>query len=102
MSTSPAIEKILSEYDMDDLYAIQEYGCNSEVAHKHAAYSDTTYFYDSYSDEVESFLEEHFGERMHFQLSNSTDGDLDAYKSKATWTFIEGIAQSVIEERTLL
>tara|TARA_Y100001968_G_C19229984_1_gene653987 strand:+ start:297 stop:605 length:309 start_codon:yes stop_codon:yes gene_type:complete len=102
MNRSPAVEKIISEYDINDLYAIQEYGCNSEVAYKHAAYSDTTGFYDTYRDELENYIQEHFGREMLCQLSNSTSGDLDAYKSKATWTFIEGIAQCVIEERTVL
>tara|TARA_Y100001968_G_scaffold327051_1_gene371320 strand:+ start:2529 stop:2837 length:309 start_codon:yes stop_codon:yes gene_type:complete len=102
MTNNAAVEIIISEYDINELYAIQEYGCNSEVAHKHAAYSDTTGFYNAYKNEIESFIEEHFGKEALIEASKSTNGDLDAYKNRIAWTFIEGVAQSVFEERTIL
>ena len=102
MTRNKAVETIIDEYDINRLYEIQEYGCNSEVAYKHAAYSDTTGFYNAYPKEIERYIEEHFGKDTLTELSNRTNGDLEAYKNKATWTFIEGVAQAVIEERTIL
>ena len=102
MSRTPAVERIISDYSISEFYEILEYGCNSEIAYRHAAYSDTTGFYDTYREEVESYIYEHFGRKTLAKLSESTRGDIEDYKSKATWTFIEGVAQSVITERTLL
>ena len=102
MTTNPAVAKIIGEYNLNELYEIKEYGCNSQVAYKHAAYSDTTGFYDAYQNEIESFIQQHFGKETLAKLSKSTNGDSESYKSKVTWTFIEGVAQAFVEERTIL
>ena len=93
-----AFDSIKESYDIDTLREIVEHGCVSGIAHDHIYYADTLKFFDTYEDEITSYIVDNYGSEILSELFNNNDGYLNGYKNDLVWTFIELIASVIVEE----
>ena len=94
-----AYDSVRDSYpNIEDLREIVEHGCSSGVAHQHIYYHQTLSFFDNYEDEVTEYVSDNLGEEFLIHLFSSNTGDLTSYKNDLVWTYVELIAQQLIEE----
>ena len=93
-----AFDSIKESYDIDTLREIVEHGCVSGIAHDHIYYADTLKFFNTYEDEITSYIVDNYGSEILSELFNNNDGYLNGYKNDLVWTFIELIASVIVEE----
>ena len=93
-----AFDSIKESYDIDTLREIVEHGCVSGIAHDHIYYADTLKFFNTYEDEITSYIVDNYGSEILLELFNNNDGYLNGYKNDLVWTFIELIASVIVEE----
>ena len=93
-----AVKAVKEIYDNDDLKEIASHGCESGVCFQHIYYGDTTKFYDNNEDEVLDYLTDSYCTDFLVDLFRDADAELTFYKNAVTWSFIEAVANEVVEE----
>lgn len=93
-----AVDEINATYSLENFKEIAEHGCVSGVCHEHIYYYETIPFYDTFEDEIISYLEEEYDTEHLIELFAERDSDLTSYKNSVVWAFIEIIASEVVEE----
>ena len=87
-----AREAIMEAYGNDDLKEIANHGCQSGMCHEHIYYGDTIKFFDTYEDEITTYLTDNYGTEFLVSLFKNADADLTTYKNDVSWAYIEAIA----------
>ncbi len=90
-----AVKAVKEIYDYDDLKEIANHGCESGVCFQHVYYGDTLKFFDTYEDEVLTYLTDNYGTEFLVELFRDADADLTLYKNAVVWAFIEAVACDV-------
>jgi len=93
-----ARETIKETYSLQVLETIIEEGCFSGVANKHADDSQTVKFYDEYPDEISEYISDSLTSLELTRTFENNEGDLEGYKNDIVWTFIELLANEIVEE----
>ena len=93
-----AFDSIKESYDLDTLREIVEHGCASGVATNHIYYSQTVSFYDDNENEIIGYLDDNFGVEFLFELFKNNNAILDCYKNDVVWSFVELVAQQLVDE----
>ena len=94
----PAVMSIMSSYDMDALRAIAEYGCSSGCAHDHIYYQQTFDFWMSFEDDIEDYFFNMLGDEWMSELGFMDSTSVREYINKLVWTYIEFIANQIVED----
>ena len=93
-----AFDTIIDTYDYETCKEIVNHGCQSGVCSEHIYYGDTIKFFDTYTDEINEYIIDIVGvDHLSDTLKKNT-GNLDMYKNDLTWTFIELVAMSVVDD----
>ena len=87
-----ARQAVMEAYDKDVLKEIASHGCQSGVCHEHIYYGDTIKFFDTYEDEITTYLDDQYGTEFLVSLFKNADADLTTYKNDVSWAYIEAIA----------
>ena len=87
-----ARQAVMEAYDKDVLKEIADHGCQSGVCSQHIYYGDTIKFYDTYEDEITTYLTDNYGTEFLVSLFKNADADLTTYKNDVSWAYIEAIA----------
>ena len=93
-----ARETIKETYSLQVLETIIEEGCFSGVANKHANDSQTVKFYDEYPDEISEYISDSLTSLELTRTFENNEGDLEGYKNDIVWTYIELLANEIVEE----
>ena len=96
-----AIEKIKSDYTLEELKEIANHGCESGVCHEHIYYGDTIKFYDTYEVQILDDLVLNYGYDLLIDLFKENNANLTWYKNAVVWAFIELTAMEAIEDAEL-
>ena len=87
-----ARQAIMEAYDKDVLEEITNHGCKSGVCSQHIYYGDTIKFFDTYEDEIITYLTDQYDTEFLVSLFKKADASLTIYKNDVTWAYIELIA----------
>ncbi len=98
MDAAKAVKDI---YSFEDLKEIADHGCQSGVCHKHIYYGDTVQFYETFETNILDELILEFSPEFLVDLFRDADADLTYYKNAVVWSFIETIANDVVEEEEI-
>ena len=93
-----AIEKIKSDYTLEEFKEIADHGCQSGVCTKHIYYGDTIQFYETFETDILDELVLNYGYDLLVDLFREADADLTIYKNHVVWAFIEMVAMEAVEE----
>ena len=93
-----AIEKIKSDYTLEEFKEIADHGCQSGVCSQHIYYGDTIQFYDTFEDDILESLRDAYDTEFLIDLFKEADASLVVYKNHVVWAFIEMIAFDVVAE----
>ena len=93
-----AFDSIKESYDLDTLREIVDHGCQSGVATNHIYYNQTVSFYDDNEEEIVEYVSDNFGTEYLVELFSNNDANLDCYKNDVVWSFVELVAQQLIDE----
>ena len=97
-----AIEKIKSDYTLEEFKEIADHGCQSGVCTKHIYYGDTIQFYETFETDILDELVLNYGYDLLNDLFKEANADLTVYKNHVVWAFIEMIAIQSVEDEALL
>ena len=97
-----AIEKIKSDYTLEEFKEIADHGCQSGVCRQHIYYGDTIQFYETFETHILDELVLNYGTDLLVDLFKDADADLTIYKNHVTWAFIEMVAFQSVEDEALL
>ena len=61
-------------------------------------YSDTNKFFDNYEDVIVEYITNVMGDDGVVDLFQSSGNDITTYKNHMTWTFIECVSQSIVDD----
>ena len=89
-------DELLSTYDTETLYEIDNHGCKSGVCSEHIYYADTIAFFDKYEAEILDLIHIRYGVDTLVEIFKQSDADYDMYRNDCTWLFIENVACDVI------
>ena len=89
--------ELLSTYDTETLSEVVNHGCKSGVCSEHIYYADTIAFFDKYEGEILDLIHERYGVDELVSIFKRSDADYDMYRNECCWSFIENVAQDVIE-----
>ena len=95
---STAFELIKDTYDLDTLKEIRDHGCVTGVAHQHIYYHQTLSFFDNYEDEMIEYIADTFGGEFNETIWNNNPCNITGYKNDTVWTFVELVAQQLVDE----
>ena len=93
-----AIEKLKSEYTLEEFKESADHGCQSGVCTKHIYYGDTIQFYDTFETNILDELVLNYGYDLLNDLFKDANADLTVYKNSVVWAFIEMVAFEAVEE----
>ena len=93
-----AFDVIKDQYDLDTLREITQHGCVSGVASFHIYYNQTLSFFDNYEDEMIEYIADTFGGEFNEELWNNNPCNITGYKNDTVWTFVELVAQQLVDE----
>ena len=93
-----AYETIRNAYDIDTLREIAEHGCSSGVANNHIYYTQTVEFFDEHEDEIIEYLADTYGGEINEDIWNNNTNHITGYKNDIVWTYIETVANNLIEQ----
>jgi hypothetical protein len=68
------------------------------VCTQHIYYGDTIKFFETYPDEITSYIKDVLGVEALKDVFDKNDGDLNMYMNDLTWTFIELVAMHVVDD----
>ena len=87
---------ITKNYDKSTLNDIAQYGCITGCATGFIYNHDILNFFHAHQDEIECELEDRMGEDYLSQLMRGDDIDFDTLAIRATWTFVEIVAEDKV------
>lgn len=90
-SMTTAYNKLCDMYDVDTMREIAEHGCASGVASNHIYTSDCVDFYQEHEDEINDFIEEHFGIETVMELTQEC-ADIRSAMNHLCWIYVECVA----------
>ena len=93
-----AFDTIIDTYDYETCKEIVNHGCRSGVCSQHIYYGDTIEFFTKYPDEITGFIRDCLGTEVIKEIFAENDGNLDQYMNDLTWTFIELVAMTVVDD----
>ena len=93
-----AAKAITDIYSLEDLKEIADHGCQSGVCRQHIYYGDTVQFYETFETTILDEIVLNYGYDFLVDLFRDADADLTFYKNRVVWTFIETIANDVVQE----
>ena len=93
-----AIDVIKDTYEYETCKEIVNHGGESGVCHEHIYYGDTIEFFETYEDEVTEYIKDTLGVEVLSDSLKQNDGNLGMWKNDLTWTFIELVASSVVDD----
>ena len=93
-----AFDSIKESYDLDILREIVEHGCTSGVATDHIYYHQTVLFYDDNEEEIVEYVDDNFGVEFLVELFKQNNANLNCYKNDVVWTFVELVANQLVDE----
>ena len=93
-----AFDSVKESYDLDTLREIIDHGCISGVATNHIYYNHTVSFFDDNEEEIVEYISDNFGVEYLVELFSNNDANLNCYKNDVVWTFVECIAQQLVDE----
>ena len=93
-----AIEKIKSDYTLEEFKEIADHGCQSGVCTKHIYYGDTIQFYETFETDIINYLTDSLDTQFLVNLFENADADLTVYKNHVVWAFIEYVAFEAVED----
>ncbi len=93
-----AYETIKKEYDIDTLREIRDHGCISGVANNHIYYTQTVDFFDEHEDEMFEYIADNLGGEYNEDIWNRNPNHINGYKNDIVWTYIELVANTLVEE----
>jgi len=93
-----AYETIQETYDIDTLREINEYGCNTGVAHDHIYYRDTVDFFDTFEDEIIEYIADILGGEYNEEIWNRNPCHIAGYKNDSAWCYVELVASQLVDE----
>ena len=91
-------DKLLSTYDTETLYEIDNHGCESGVCSEHIYYVDTVAFFDKYEQEILDLIHTRYGVDELVSIFKRSEACYDMYRNECTWLFIENVATDVVIE----
>ena len=89
-------DELLSTYDTETLYEIDNHGCKSGVCSEHIYYADTIAFFDKYEGEILDLIHIRYVVVELVSIFKRSEADYDMYKNECTWLFIENVATDVV------
>ena len=93
-----AYESIKDSYDIETLREIIEFGCNGGSANQHIYYYETVSFFDNYEDEIIEYIADTLGGEFNESIWYNNTCNIMGYKNDTVWTYVELIAQQLIDE----
>ena len=93
-----AIEKIKSDYTLEEFKEIADHGCESGVCTKHIYYGDTVRFYETFETNILDEITLNYGTEFLVDLFKDADADLTTYKNAVCWAFIEMTAMEAVQD----
>ena len=90
-------DKLLSTYDTETLYEIDNHGCKSGVCSEHIYYADTIAFFDKYEAEILDLIHVRYGVDELVSIFKRSEACYDMYRNECCWLFIENVASDVIQ-----
>ena len=91
-------DKLLSTYDTETFYEIDNHGCKSGVCSEHIYYVDTIAFFDKYEQEILDLIHTRYGVDELVSIFKRSDADYDCYRNDCCWLFIENVALDVMQD----
>ncbi len=89
--------RILKEYELEQLQSIVDHGYQSSVCGQHLHYVDSIAFFDKYEAEILDLIHVRYGVDTLVEIFKKSEADYDMYRNDCCWLFIENVAQDVIE-----
>ncbi len=93
-----AFDTIKEQYDIDTLREIRDHGCISGVANNHIYYTQTVDFFDEHEDEMFEYIADNLGGEYNEDIWNRNPNHINGYKNDIVWTYIELVANTLVEE----
>ena len=90
-------DKLLSTYDTETLYEIDNHGCKSGVCSEHIYYADTIAFFDKYEAEILDLIHIRYGVDELVSIFKRSEACYDMYRNECCWLFIENVASDVMQ-----
>ena len=90
-------DELLSTYDTQTLYEIDNHGCKSGVCSQHIYYVDTIAFFDKYEAEILDLIHVRYGVDELVSIFKRSEACYDMYRNECCWLFIENVASDVIQ-----
>ena len=90
-------DKLLSTYDTETLYEIDNHGCKSGVCSEHIDYGDTIAFFDKYEAEILDLIHIRYGVDELVSIFKRSEACYDMYRNECCWLFIENVASDVMQ-----
>ena len=93
-----AFDSIKESYDLDTLREIVDHGCVSGVATNHISYNQTVEFFDDNEEEIIEYVSDSYDTEFLVELFEQSGANLTCYKNDVVWSFVELVAQQLVEE----
>ena len=90
-------DELLSTYDTQTLYEIDNHGCKSGVCSEHIYYGDTIAFFDKYEAEILDLIHIRYGVDELVSIFKRSEACYDMYRNECCWLFIENVASDVMQ-----
>jgi len=97
-NSTTAFDSIKESYDLDTLREIVEHGCVSGVATNHIYYDQTVSFFDDNEEEIIEYVSDTLEEDYLVEVFKNAHADLALYKNDIVWTFVELVAQQLVDQ----
>ena len=89
--------RILKEYELEQLQSIVDHGYQHSVCGQHLHYVDSIPFFDTYEGEILDLIHTRHGLDELVSIFKRSEADFDMYKNECCWLFIENVAEDVIQ-----
>ena len=88
--------RILKDYDEEQLQSIADLGYESSVCGQHLHYVDSIAFFDTYEGEILDLIHVRYGVDELVSIFKRSEADYDMYRNECCWLFIENVATDVV------
>ena len=88
--------RILKEYELEQLQSIVDHGYQSSVCEQHLHYVDSIAFFDTYEGEILDLIHVRYGVDELVSIFKRSEACYDMYRNECTWLFIENVATDVV------
>ena len=88
--------RILKEYELEQLQSIVNHGYESSVCGQHLHYVDSIPFFDTYEGEILDLIHVRYGVDELVSIFKRSEADYDMYRNECCWLFIENVATDIV------